>query len=243
MTRGGWTQQNMREVVAEERLEQGVGDRGSLNPYALAAANGVDIYAIDEFPDEHCSHAAVEHFTSTRQAAWSAAPIPIGSARIILENVSHDPCRRRSSIAHELGHCLLEHDFDDVILTDDGCRKFNPVHEKQAKYFSGELLVPEAAARARRRCRARPTGLVRARLRAENTADRDRRPHRRDGRLTLRRCFGLVVRVDRCRVGCIAVVAICHMVSLCHGRRPRRLCCLRPRIGRGRGGKRRVQAD
>src|SRR4051794_36260636 len=137
----------MREVVAEERLEQGVGLRERFDPYALADAHGVDVYSIDELPDGHCSDAAVAHFTSTRRAAWSAALIPVGPSRIILENVSHDPCRRRSSIAHELGHFLLEHDFDDVLLTDDGCRQFDPVREKQAKYFSGELLIPEAAAR------------------------------------------------------------------------------------------------
>ncbi|GAA3251128.1 hypothetical protein GCM10017691_63660 [Pseudonocardia petroleophila] len=145
--RRAWTQQKMREVAAEERSEQGVTPRERLDPYTLAVTHGIDIYAIDELPGEHCSHFAVEHFTSVRQAAWSAALVPIGSARIILENVSHDPRRRRSSIAHELGHFLLEHDFHDVLLTDDGCRQFSSAHEKQAKYFSGELLLPEKAAR------------------------------------------------------------------------------------------------
>lgn len=146
-TRSGWTQQKMREVATEERLEQSLGPRERLDPYALASTHGIDIYAIDELPGDYCSHAAVEHFTSVRRAAWSAALVPIGSARIILENVSHDSRRRRSSIAHELGHFFLEHDFHDVLLTDDGCRQFNPACEKQAKYFSGELLVPDAAAK------------------------------------------------------------------------------------------------
>ena len=147
VTRSGWTQQKMREVVAEERLEQGVGERERVDPYALADTHGIDIYAFNELPGEHCTHAAVKHFTSARQAAWSAALVPIGSARIILENVSHDPRRRRSSIAHELGPFLLEHDFHAVLLTADGCRQFTPAREQQAKYFSGELLVPETAVR------------------------------------------------------------------------------------------------
>jgi IrrE N-terminal-like domain len=112
----------MREVAAEERLDQDVGPRERLDPYTLADTHGIDIYAVDELPGEHCSYVAVEHFTSARRAAWSAALVPIGSARIILENVSHDPRRRRSSIAHELGHFLLEHGFDEVLLTDGGRR-------------------------------------------------------------------------------------------------------------------------
>ncbi|MFR9802572.1 ImmA/IrrE family metallo-endopeptidase [Pseudonocardia sp. RS010] len=136
----------MRQVVAEERAEQHLGDRDRLNPYALAALHGVDVYPIDELVDEHCSDDAVQHFLSTRQSAWSAALVPLGSARVILENTSHSLQRRRASIAHELGHFLLEHGFDDVLLTDDGCRQFDPTVETQAKFFSGELLVPEKGA-------------------------------------------------------------------------------------------------
>jgi Zn-dependent peptidase ImmA (M78 family) len=55
--------------------------------------------------------------------------------------------RRRSSIAHELGHHLLEHEFAELLLTDDGCRRFGPAKEKQATYLSGELLIPEVAAK------------------------------------------------------------------------------------------------
>ncbi|SMD24614.1 protein of unknown function [Lentzea albidocapillata] len=50
------------------------------------------------------------------------------------------------SIAHELGHFLLEHVFDEVLLTAEGCRRFDREKEKQAKFVSGELLVPKKAA-------------------------------------------------------------------------------------------------
>lgn len=141
-----WTQTAMRQVVVEERAEQHLGDRDCLDPYALAETHGIDVYPIDELVGEHCSDAAVQHFLSARQTAWSAALVPLGSARVILENISHSLQRRRASIAHELGHFLLEHDFDDVLLTDDGCRQFDPKIEKEAKFFSGELLVLEKAA-------------------------------------------------------------------------------------------------
>jgi Zn-dependent peptidase ImmA (M78 family) len=81
-----------------------------------------------------------------RPKAWSAALVPIGSIRIILENTGHAPVRRRSSLAHELSHHFLEHEFDEVLLTDDGCRRFDKKKEKEANFLAGELLIPYQAA-------------------------------------------------------------------------------------------------
>ncbi|MGV9654454.1 ImmA/IrrE family metallo-endopeptidase [Streptomyces sp. NPDC003554] len=49
-------------------------------------------------------------------------------------------------MAHELGHHLLEHSFDTVILGEDHKPQFDPQREKQATFVAGELLVPLAAA-------------------------------------------------------------------------------------------------
>lgn len=141
-----WTQAEMREIAREERTGIGLGTFQALNPYRLAAEHGIRIYAIDELADELCSEDSVRHFTQRRQTLWSAALIPVGTGRIIIENTSHSLARRRSSIGHELGHHLLEHEFDDVLLTEDGCRRFDPAKEKQATFMSGELLIPQAAA-------------------------------------------------------------------------------------------------
>ncbi len=84
-----------------------------------------------------------------RQNAWSAALVPVGRRRLIIENTAHPLVRRRSSIGHELGHYLLEHEFDSVLLTEDGCRRYDREKEKQATFLSGELLIPwKAATRA-----------------------------------------------------------------------------------------------
>lgn len=69
------------------------------------------------------------------------------AARIIIENESHALVRRRSNIAHELGHHLLEHPFDQVILGEDHKRQFDDQQEKQATFMAGELLIPLAAAK------------------------------------------------------------------------------------------------
>ena len=55
--------------------------------------------------------------------------------------------RRRSNIAHELGHHLLEHSFENVVFGEDHKRQFDPTMEKQALFVSGQLLIPDDAAR------------------------------------------------------------------------------------------------
>jgi Zn-dependent peptidase ImmA (M78 family) len=139
-----WTQAKMREVAEEEREELGLAWNEPLDPYALAEKHGIPVYPIHELADD--CQVAVAHFTETRQHAWSAALVPVGRRRLIIENTAHLPVRRRSNIAHELGHHLLEHDFDQVLLADEGCRRFDGEKEKQAKFISAELLIPNKAA-------------------------------------------------------------------------------------------------
>ncbi|WP_440671831.1 ImmA/IrrE family metallo-endopeptidase [Clavibacter nebraskensis] len=133
----------MREVAIEERTELGLGARDPLDPYDLCAEHGIPVYPLTDFVD---SPEAVAHFSQHRVKAWSAALLPIGSGRVIIENDRHPPVRRRSSIAHELGHHLLEHHFDGVVLGDDHGRQFDEKQEKEATFLSGELLIPQAAA-------------------------------------------------------------------------------------------------
>ena len=140
-----WTQALMREVAQEERAELGLGPRDPFDPYALADAHGIAVYTLDSLADYELGGDALEHWFERKSSTWSAALVPLGSARIIIENDSHAPVRRRSSIAHELGHHLLEHPFDDVILGEDHKRQFDPKQEKQANFMAGELLVPFAA--------------------------------------------------------------------------------------------------
>ncbi|PPH44154.1 hypothetical protein C5D09_14100 [Rathayibacter sp. AY1C9] len=138
-----WTQERMREVASEERTGLGLAAKDPLDPYDLCVEHGIPVYPLTDFVD---SPEAVAHFSQHRVKAWSAALVPFGSGRIIIENDRHPPVRRRSSIAHELGHHLLEHHFEGVVLGDDHARQFDQKQEKEATFLSGELLIPLAAA-------------------------------------------------------------------------------------------------
>lgn len=132
----------MKELAAEEREELGLGPGDHLRVEDLCEAHGLRVYNLEQLAEVGFSAEGVRHFTGPRQRAWSAALIPLGTARVIVENESHPLVRRRASIAHEMGHFLLDHDFDSVILGEDHARQFNPRQEKEATFLSGELLVP-----------------------------------------------------------------------------------------------------
>jgi Zn-dependent peptidase ImmA (M78 family) len=138
----------MGEVAQEERAGLGLDLYEPLDPYALAEEHGIPVYCFEDLLDAGCPVESVQHFTRFRTSSWSAALVAVGDhRRLIIENAAHALVRRRSSIAHELGHHLLEHDFDHVLLADNGCRRFDGKMEKEADYLAGELLIPKAAAK------------------------------------------------------------------------------------------------
>ncbi|WP_330271630.1 ImmA/IrrE family metallo-endopeptidase [Lentzea sp. NBC_00516] len=73
-------------------------------------------------------------------------PTPDGLA--VVYNPAHDRFRTRSTVAHEIAHVILEHEFDLLIGDDDGCKFGTGTQEEEANWFAGELLLPQGAARA-----------------------------------------------------------------------------------------------
>lgn len=141
-----WTKAKLENLALEVRGELGLGRNDPLDPYRLADEYGIPIYPIDSLPEFGCSERAIRHFAENRPKAWSVALIPVGTSRLIIENTAHAPVRRRTNTTHEMSHVLLEHDFDNLLLTDDGCRRYDPTMERQATELAGELLIPTKAA-------------------------------------------------------------------------------------------------
>ena len=141
-----WTKAHLARLAAEVReneLKANLYQR--ICPYELADLYGVAVYTLRDLAWSGCSPEAIEFFTSVRPEAWSAAVVPNGTGQFIVENAAHGPRRRRSNIAHEMPHLLLEHEFDRILFTNGqrGCA--NPASkemERQAAELSGELLLP-----------------------------------------------------------------------------------------------------
>lgn len=140
-----WTQKEMARIAAEERASLGLGLMDPLDPYMLAEAWGLPVYPISSLGGGDCPESTIQHFMTTSSKRWSAALVPVGAGRIVIENDSHQTVRRRSSLAHEMGHHLLEHPFPAGVLGADHEDLYSKVVERQALYFSGELLAPTEA--------------------------------------------------------------------------------------------------
>lgn len=138
------TKKAAQELALEVRAELDLEPHDPLDPYALAEVYGIPVVRLSEVVNLPAS--TVAHFATLTVARWSAALVPDGTARFILDNDHHPRRRRRVSIAHEMAHLLWEHEFVDILLADDGCLASDPGQEEEADRLSHELMVPSSAA-------------------------------------------------------------------------------------------------
>ncbi|NKQ58170.1 ImmA/IrrE family metallo-endopeptidase [Amycolatopsis sp. K13G38] len=134
-----------RALSLEVREELGTDVFAPLDPYALAELYGIEVFDLRNpvLPKE-----SVRHLTEVRPDVFSAALVPLQpSGAIIIENHVHHPRRRRSTMAHEMAHVLLEHPFGLMLTDENGCRSAVRDIEEEAAELSGELLIPTDAAR------------------------------------------------------------------------------------------------
>ncbi|MFD5648974.1 ImmA/IrrE family metallo-endopeptidase [Streptomyces sp. NPDC127039] len=145
----GWTKKALQQLALDVRAEIGVGVHDRLDLQHLTEEYMIPVYSVEQLGSDGCSVEALEHFSLRRPEAWSAALVPVGTARFIVENSSHTMQRRRSNVAHEMSHLLLEHEFDGILFADGGCRDLGAemtAREQEAAYLSGEILIPTKAA-------------------------------------------------------------------------------------------------
>lgn len=133
------------QLALDVRDELGLSAYQRLDPRDIAEQYGVPVYTVSRLAGA-CDPDSIDHITNTASRAFSAALVPHGTARIIIDNDSHDAGRRASSLAHEVAHLLLEHEFRSGPLLQDGCRLHDQEQEDEADWLAGELLLPGVAA-------------------------------------------------------------------------------------------------
>jgi Zn-dependent peptidase ImmA (M78 family) len=141
----------LKRLALEVRAELDLTAEERFDPYALADLYGVPVIQVS---DTDCSPEAREHFQRNRSDVFSGALIPLSDGTTaIVENDSHSPQRRRSTVSHEMAHLILEHSFDTRLVNERGCRLMDSEQEAEAQELGAELLVPASAAlfHARRR--------------------------------------------------------------------------------------------
>ncbi|MFF3727471.1 ImmA/IrrE family metallo-endopeptidase [Streptomyces yangpuensis] len=138
-----------KRLALEVRGELGLTAYQALDPYALADLYGIRVLSLQELAEDSPTLAdALHHFTAVRPDVFSAAVLPHGNGRIIVENSGHEAPRRTSTLAHEMSHVLLDHAFTTLLRSSVGepCRESDRDQEDEAAELSGELLIPSETA-------------------------------------------------------------------------------------------------
>lgn len=126
---------DLARSTARDLLEKTAIERPPVDPVEIARSSGIRVVNVDP-PEESVSGFLI------REDPESGAPI-------IGVNRHHSAVRRRFTVAHELGHLLLDHagdwHLDDVMISyrDEISSAGEHAPEIEANQFAAELLMPE----------------------------------------------------------------------------------------------------
>ena len=129
-------------IARDVRTELGMKAAKSVEPELLAELLGVEVRAGDELiPRERFKE--LEHIQPDSFSACTLRPSP--DRLVVVYNPLSAKSRRRSDVAHELAHSLLDHNLSRVErLGDVTFLSCDPTQEEEAGWLSGCLLLPRA---------------------------------------------------------------------------------------------------
>lgn len=128
------------------RRELGLSSIAPLDPRILANHLGITIWSPSDISGMDPKD--IRHLTGTAREAWSAVTLRDGATSLIIINDAHAQTRQNNSLAHEIGHIVLQHEPAKMYVTPDGLMmmsEYNPVHEEEATWFAGAILLPRDA--------------------------------------------------------------------------------------------------
>ncbi|GAB4043002.1 ImmA/IrrE family metallo-endopeptidase [Spirosoma litoris] len=131
--------QRCEEIATLQRHELGLYAFTPLTAQVLAQKLQVHIYPIDKLPGVEPEMVA----NALARPDWSAAIIQQNPV-VVMYKPTNSLARQQSDLMHELAHVLLHHplgSLDNVT----GKFLFSPIHEAEATYLGGCLLLPKRA--------------------------------------------------------------------------------------------------
>lgn len=131
------------ERIAQRlRADAGVGRSARLKLKPVAESLDVRIVSADELVPIETLH----EIERIQAYSFSACTFEINERHVIVFNPIRSRPRRRSDIAHELAHVILEHDLTEIqYLNDVPFRTCRPDQEQEATALGGTLLLPRSA--------------------------------------------------------------------------------------------------
>jgi hypothetical protein len=129
----------------ELRKELGIKPSHRLPGLELAIHLKVQIQYPEDVPgiDPDC----LNHLLGNGSSEWSGLGLHVREKVIVIINNSHSLGRQESTIMHELAHVICEHPMGEFKALGGGIllRDYNKVHEEEADWLGGCLLLPGRA--------------------------------------------------------------------------------------------------
>ena len=129
-------------IAKQVQADLGLSISESVEPKLIAELLGIEVRAGDELiPRER-----FEELGDIQPDTFSACTLrPSPDRTVVVHNPLSPKTRRKSDIAHELAHTLLDHELSRVQrLGDVTFLSCDPVQEEEAAWLSGCLLLPRA---------------------------------------------------------------------------------------------------
>ena len=129
-------------IAKQVQADLGLSISESVEPKLIAELLGIEVRAGDELiPRER-----FEELGDIQPDAFSACTLrPSPDRTVVVHNPLSPKTRRKSDIAHELAHTLLDHELSRVQrLGNVTFLSCDPVQEEEAAWLSGCLLLPRA---------------------------------------------------------------------------------------------------
>jgi IrrE N-terminal-like domain len=114
-------------------------EAAALDPYDAARACGVRLFGEDFF--DRLSPEDRREALQAGAARWSAGTIIDGQNVAVILNPTHDPVRRRSTLAEELAHIVIGHP-PSLIDSETGMRTYDEDVESEAYGVGAAMLLP-----------------------------------------------------------------------------------------------------
>lgn len=129
-------------IARRVRTELGMSATQSVAPEVLAKLLGIEVRAGDELIPRR----RFVELEKIQPGCFSACTLrPSVDRVVVVYNPLSGESRRRSNLAHELAHTLLDHELSRIEkLGDIAFLSCDPTQEEEAAWLSGCLLLPRA---------------------------------------------------------------------------------------------------
>jgi Zn-dependent peptidase ImmA (M78 family) len=132
-------------IAAQTREELGLSVTDRIDLKGLTKHWGIPVHSFRELARYGLSADSLQCLCKDEQDQLSGVTLFKGHKRMIFINDQHSETRQASDLAHEMGHCLLEHEpqpFDFGA----GKRCWNGEVEDEATWLGSALLIPREGA-------------------------------------------------------------------------------------------------